>query len=70
MIDLSQVTWRKASASGPTGGNCVEVATRLPGGAHVAVRDSKAPEGGAHVITRAAFARFLAAAKSGQYDLN
>jgi hypothetical protein len=45
----------------------VEVATNLPG--VIAVRDSKRPEGGAHVIGRAAFAAFLADARSGRYDL-
>jgi hypothetical protein len=34
-----------------------------------AVRDSKRPEGGAHVVTRDAFASFLADVKGGRYDL-
>lgn len=72
MTDLPQAsltgaTWRKASRSGPTGGNCVEVAANLPG--VTALRDSKRPEGGAHVVSRAAFAGFLADAKSGRFDL-
>jgi hypothetical protein len=33
------------------------------------VRDSKRPEGGAHVVGRATFAAFLADAKIGRYDL-
>lgn len=37
-MDLSSAKWRKASYSGSNGGNCVEVATNLPG--IVAVRDS------------------------------
>ena len=36
--ELSQVTWFKSSQSGPTGGNCVEVAF-LPGGDGVCPRD-------------------------------
>ena len=66
MIDLSRAIWRKASLS-TTNGGCVEVAANLPG--IVAVRDSKRPEGGAHVVGRAAFATFLADVKIGRYDL-
>jgi hypothetical protein len=44
----------------------VEVAANLPG--VIAVRDSKRPEGGAHVIARAAFAAFLGDARTGHYD--
>jgi hypothetical protein len=66
VIDLSQVTWRKAAASAYNGG-CVEVAANLPGVA--AVRDSKRPEGGAHVVDRDAFARFLVDVQGGRYDI-
>jgi hypothetical protein len=48
-------------------GGCVEVASNLPG--VIAVRDSKRPEGGAHVIGREAFAAFLADARGGRFDL-
>jgi Domain of unknown function (DUF397) len=67
MTDLSQATWRKARSSSFNGG-CVEVAANLPG--VVAVRDSKSPEGGAHIVGRRAFALFLADAKVGRYDLD
>jgi hypothetical protein len=66
MFDLSQAAWRKARMS-TTNGGCVEIAANLPD--VVAVRDSKRPEGGAHVVGQAAFAAFLADAKSGRYDL-
>jgi hypothetical protein len=66
MIDLSRAAWRKASRSSTNGG-CVEIAANLPG--VVALRDSKRPEGGAHVVGRAAFAAFLADARAGRYDL-
>jgi hypothetical protein len=66
MTDLSQAIWRKARQSSHNGG-CVEIAANLPGVA--AVRDSKRPEGGAHVVGRAAFARFLADVKRGRYDI-
>ena len=67
---LRSVTWRKSSRSGPTGGNCVEIAA-LPGrtlygapGGGVAVRDSRQPNGPALIFTAAtwrAFAGGLAA---------
>ena len=66
MIDLSCAVWRKARQSQHNGG-CVEVAVNLDG--IVAVRDSKRPEAGAHVVGRSAFAAFLADARSGRYDL-
>jgi Domain of unknown function (DUF397) len=66
MSDLSRAVWRKASRSSHNGG-CVEIAANLPG--VIAVRDSKRPEAGAHVVGRAAFAAFLADARAGRYDL-
>ena len=67
MIDLSQAQWRKASRSNGANSSCVEVAANLPD--VTAIRDSKSPEAGAHVISRAAFATFLNAVKSGRFDL-
>lgn len=67
MIDLSQAQWRKATSSTGSNGGCVEVAANLPGVA--AVRDSKRPEDGAHVVDRAAFAAFLADVKANRYDI-
>lgn len=67
MTDLSQATWRKARRSAHNGG-CVEIAANLPGNI-AAVRDSKCPDGGAHVVRRGAFAEFLADVKGGRYDL-
>jgi len=64
--DLSRAIWRKASLSSHNGG-CVEIAANLRG--VTAVRDSKTPEGGAHVVRRDAFAEFLADVKGGRYDL-
>jgi Domain of unknown function (DUF397) len=66
MSDLSRAVWRKASLS-TTNGGCVEIAANLPD--VVAVRDSKRPEGGAHVVSTTAFAAFLSDARSGRYDL-
>jgi Domain of unknown function (DUF397) len=66
MTDLSRALWRKARRSSHNGG-CVEIAANLPG--VTAVRDSKRPEVGAHVVSRATFAEFLADVKEGRYDL-
>ena len=66
MIDLSQAIWRKSALSAHNGG-CVEVAANLPG--VTAVRDSKRPEDGAHVIDRSAFTAFLVDVQGGRYDI-
>jgi hypothetical protein len=67
MIDLSRAQWRKSSRSGQSNGACVEIAANLPGAA--AVRDSKRPAAGALVVSRDAFAAFLADVKAGRFDL-
>ena len=67
MIDLSCAVWRKSARSTSGNGGCVEVADNLPG--VTAIRDSKRPEDGAHVVDRAAFAAFLADLKAGRYDV-
>jgi hypothetical protein len=66
MIDLTSAMWRKASRSSANNGGCVEIAANLPD--VVAIRDSKRPEDGAHVVEPAAFAAFLADVKAGRYD--
>jgi hypothetical protein len=66
MTDLSAAVWYKATASQNNGG-CVEVAANLPG--VVAIRDSKLPAAGAHVVSRSAFADFVDAARAGRFDL-
>jgi hypothetical protein len=67
MIDLSQARWRKATRSNGANASCVEIAANLPG--VTAVRDSKSPEQGAHIVDRAVFAAFLADVRAGQLDL-
>jgi Domain of unknown function (DUF397) len=58
------VTWRKASYSGPNGGECIELGEGL---AYVTpVRDSKDPHGPALLFTTEAVASFVAAVKSGE----
>ena len=53
---LTAATWRKSSYSSSSGGDCVEIARLTP---HIAIRDSKRPEGGALTVTPAAFAAFV-----------
>ena len=56
--DLAGAQWRKSSYSGGSGGNCVEVATNLPG--VVAIRDSKNPGAPALFLTPAQWRTFTA----------
>lgn len=55
---MSEYVWRKASRSGSSGDNCVEVATNVPG--VVAVRDSKRPDGPVLTITAEQWRAFIA----------
>ncbi|WBB78368.1 DUF397 domain-containing protein [Micromonospora sp. WMMD882] len=57
-MDLSGAHWRKATRSGTSGGNCVEVADKLAG--VVGVRDSKDPGGPALAFSPAAWRSFVA----------
>ncbi|MYV53065.1 DUF397 domain-containing protein [Streptomyces sp. SID3212] len=54
--------WRKSSYSSDNGGDCLEIATNLPG--IIPVRDSKAPEGPALMLTPAAWNAFVAFARA------
>jgi hypothetical protein len=57
--------WVKSSYSGPTGGNCVEVAFLADG--QVAMRNSRQPEGPALIFTRAEWEAFLGGARDGEF---
>ncbi len=59
------ITWIKSSYSGPTGGNCVEVAF-LPDG-DVAVRNSRHSDGPALVFTKSEWEAFLGGARDGEF---
>jgi hypothetical protein len=59
--------WIKSSYSGPTGGNCVEVAFLADG--EVAVRSSRHPGGPALIFTRAEWDAFLDGARDGEFSL-
>jgi hypothetical protein len=64
--ELDTATWRKATQSGPDGGNCVEVAV-LSGG-HRGVRDSKNPAGPVLIFTPGEWSAFINGAKDGEFD--
>ena len=66
-MDLTRAIWRKSTYTGSNGGNCVEVASNLPG--VVAVRDSKDPSGPALTVRNGAWQALLHDIKSGDLDL-
>jgi Domain of unknown function (DUF397) len=59
--------WIKSSHSGPTGGNCVEVAFLADG--DIAMRNSREPDGPALIFTRAEWDAFLNGARDGEFGL-
>lgn len=63
--EVSEPRWFKSSSSSVTG--CVEVA--FLGGERIAVRDSKSPAHGPHVISSNAWAEFIDGVKNGEFDL-
>jgi hypothetical protein len=67
-MDLTRAGWRKSSYSGTNGGNCVEVARKLPG--RVAVRDSKDPDGPELITSPATWQAFTASVKAGRSPLS
>jgi Domain of unknown function (DUF397) len=64
-VGLTAASWVKSSRSGPTGGNCVEVAALADG--QVAMRNSRQPEGPVLVFTRAEWDAFLLGARDGEF---
>jgi Domain of unknown function (DUF397) len=65
-IDLSHAIWRKSSFSNGSGGNCVEVASNLPG--VIAVRDSKNTDGPALIFTPNEWRAFIQGLRVGALD--
>lgn len=57
--------WVKSSYSGPTGGNCVEVAFLADGA--VALRNSRHPDGPALVFTSAEWDAFVSGVTEGEF---
>jgi hypothetical protein len=65
LTELTGARWVKSSRSGPTGGNCVEVAF-LTGGM-VAVRNSRHPGGPALMFSAQEWDAFVGGAKDGEF---
>lgn len=63
----TSATWIKSSHSGPTGGNCVEVAFLADG--DVAVRNSRYADGPELIFTRAEWTAFLGGAREGEFGI-
>ncbi|GAA4194529.1 hypothetical protein GCM10022252_39070 [Streptosporangium oxazolinicum] len=63
--DLSRAEWRTSSLSG-SNGQCVQVAFL---GKHVAVRDSKNPQGPALAFGTREWSVFVSGVKGGRFDL-
>jgi len=63
---LTGVTWVKSSRSGPTGGNCVEVA--FLGDGQIAVRNSRHPGGPALIFTGAEWDAFIGGTRDGEFS--
>lgn len=58
--------WRRATACGPTGDNCVEA--NLEHGRPVGVRDSKSPGDTVLIFAGAGWSSFLRATRTGDFD--
>lgn len=65
-FDRSTVHWIKSSASGGTGGACVETASIKEG--EILVRNSRDPEGPILAFTKAEWVAFIIGAKAGEFD--
>ncbi|MEV1146148.1 DUF397 domain-containing protein [Micromonospora sp. NPDC049799] len=63
---LPPLRWQKSRRSNPSG-NCVELA-ELPGGAGIALRNSRHPEGPALIYTVDEIAAFVLGARDGDFD--
>lgn len=63
---LPSLSWLKSRRSNPSG-NCVELA-ELPGGAGIALRNSRHPEGPALIYTVDEIAAFVLGARDGDFD--
>ena len=65
LTELTGARWVKSSYSGPTGGNCVEVALLV--GGQVAVRNSRHPSGPALMFSAGEWDAFIGGASDGQF---
>jgi Domain of unknown function (DUF397) len=65
LTEVTNAAWVKSTRSGPTGGNCVEVAFLADG--QVAVRNSRHAAGPALVFSAQEWAAFVGGAKDGEF---
>ena len=65
-MDISEAVWRKSQAS-TSEGQCVMVATNLPG--HILVKDSKNPQGPVLDFTPTEWSAFLTGATNGEFSI-
>lgn len=65
MIDFTGSTWKKASYSGQSSGNCVEVAGASD---RFGVRDTKDRNSGTLVFDSASWSSFVDGVKAGRFD--
>jgi Domain of unknown function (DUF397) len=63
--ELAGARWVRSSRSGPTGGNCAEVASLRDG--QVVVRDSRQPKGPVLVSTAREWAALVCGAGDGEF---
>jgi hypothetical protein len=63
--DLTDAQWVKSRHSGPTGGNCVEVASLADGA--VAVRNSRHPAGPTLIFSAPEWDAFVGGIKDGDF---
>lgn len=63
---LTGVRWLKSSRSGPTGGNCVEIA--MLAGGDIAMRNSRHPDGPALIFSRPEWEAFSDGVADGEFD--
>jgi hypothetical protein len=63
--EIGDAHWVKSTRSGPTGGNCVEVAFLSDG--QVAVRNSRHPGGPALIFTAPEWDAFVGGTKDGEF---
>nr|MDT0657279.1 DUF397 domain-containing protein [Micromonospora sp. DSM 115978] len=61
-MELKQAVWRKSTRSNTSSGECVEVATNLPG--RVLIRDSKDPHGATLTFPPTVWTTFLTHTKT------